>query len=383
MLSLGHLVTDISQGALPALLPFLISEYHLSHTAAAFIIFASNIASTLVQPLFGHLADRISTLWLMPAGIFLAGVGLAVTGIVSEYVWVLVAVMGSGIGVAAFHPQGAQPVNRLAGQRKATAMSLFGVGGTLGFATGPVIATAAVLHWGLKGSAILVVPASLMAVILLWQLPRTTVGGGGSERGQIPVSTVETRDAWAPFARLTVSVVARAIMFYGFNTFVPRYWIYVLHRSKASGALARTVFALAGVVGNLLGGQLADRFGHTRIATVGLCALIPLIPTLLEVNSEPAALALLALIGGALSITYSPLIVLGQRYLPNHTGLSSGVTLGIAITIGGMATPLLGQVADHYGLWVTFAVMGLMPIVSTGLALTLPPPEPVHSPPSS
>ena len=156
VLFLGHLVTDINQGALPALLPFLIAEYHLSYTAAAFIIFASNVASSVVQPMFGHLADRASTPWLMPAGIVLAGMGLAGTGIVTHYTGVLVSVMLSGIGVAAFHPQGAQYVNRVSGEGKATAMSFFGVGGTLGFAIGPGLVTAVLLHWGVKGAALMV-----------------------------------------------------------------------------------------------------------------------------------------------------------------------------------------------------------------------------------
>jgi FSR family fosmidomycin resistance protein-like MFS transporter len=379
LLCLGHLVTDINQGALPALLPFLISEYHLSYTAAAFIIFCSNIASTVVQPLFGHLADRTSKLWLMPAGIVLAGTGIAVVGIVSDYIWVLAAVMVSGIGVAAFHPQGAQFVNRVAGEKKATAMSVFGVGGTLGFAVGPIIITAALLHWGLKGSAVLVIPAGLMAVLLAWQLPREIGARDRRESGQTHLSHEKSRDAWGPFARLTAAVVARAILFYGLNTFVPLYWIQVLHLSKTSGAFALTAFALSSVIGNLLGGRLADRIGHTRIAVGGSCALIPLIPALVEVNSESAALAILVLIGMALSTTYSPLIILGQKYLPNHIGLSSGVTLGVAVTIGGVATPLLGQVADHYGLWVALAMMSLVPILATGLALTLPRPERLHT----
>jgi FSR family fosmidomycin resistance protein-like MFS transporter len=379
LLTLGHFVTDINQGALPALLPFLIAEYHLTYTAAAFIVFSSNIASSVVQPVFGHLADRISAPWLMPAGIALAGAGLAATGLAADYSWVLVSVMLSGIGVAAFHPQGAQFMNRVAGARKATAMSIFGVGGTLGFAAGPVIITTAVLHLGLKGSLIVLIPAGITAAVLLWQLSAATARGNGPASGQAPASTAKPRDAWGPFARLTAAVVTRAIMFYGFNTFVPLYWIGVLRQSKASGAMALTVFALASVVGNLIGGRLADRFGHTRVAAGAFCTLIPLIPTLLGVSGAPAALAVLALIGMALSTTYSPLIILGQKYLPNHIGLSSGVTLGVAITLGGMAMPILGQVADHYGLWAALAALGLLPILATGLALALPSTEGVQT----
>ena len=314
----------------------------------------------------------------MPAGVVLAGAGLAAAGIVPDYAWVLVSVMVSGIGIAAFHPQGAQLVNRVSGKKKATAMSIFGVGGTLGFAIGPVLITAAVLHWGLRGSAVLVIPVGIMAVLFVWRPSTVPRHEGAPERGLHPILAGKSRDAWGPFARLAAAVITRAILFYGFNTFVPLYWIHVLHRSKASGAMALTLFALSGVIGNLLGGRLADRFGHTRIAVGGFCALIPLTPALVAVTSEPVALVLLALIGLALSTTYSPLIILGQKYLPNRVGLSSGVTLGVAVSIGGVATPLLGQVADHYGLWAALASLALVPILSAGLALTLPHPDRVH-----
>jgi len=378
LLCLGHLVTDINQGALPALLPFLIVEYGLSYTAAGFLVFASNIASTVVQPLFGHLADRRARPWLLPAGIALAGAGLAATGLVSGYGWVCLAVMVSGIGVAAFHPQGARLVNRVAGERKATAMSIFGVGGTLGFAVGPGLVTAALLAWGMKGTAILALPTGLLAAALAWHLAGMPIDQSGMAPSRSGGSPAAAHDAWGPFARLTAAVVARAVLFYGFNTFVPLYWIHVLGQSKAAGATALTVFALAGVSGNLLGGRLADRFGSTWIAAAGFCALLPLVPALTMASSAPVALAILVLIGCALSTTYSPLIILGQAYLPNHIGLSSGVTLGVAVSIGGVATPLLGRVADQYGLWATLAVLSFVPLVSAGLALTLPRPA-LHS----
>jgi FSR family fosmidomycin resistance protein-like MFS transporter len=378
LLCLGHLVTDINQGALPALLPFLIAEYGLSYTAAGFLVFASNIASTVVQPLFGHLADRRARPWLLPAGIALAGAGLAATGLVSGYGWVCLAVMVSGIGVAAFHPQGARLVNRVAGERKATAMSIFGVGGTLGFAVGPGLVTAALLAWGMKGTAILALPTGLLAAAFAWHLAGMPIDQSGMAPSRSGGSPAAAHDAWGPFARLTAVVVARAVLFYGFNTFVPLYWIHVLGQSKAAGATALTVFALAGVSGNLLGGRLADRFGSTRIAATGFCALLPLVPALTMASSAPVALAILVLIGCALSTTYSPLITLGQAYLPNHIGLSSGVTLGVAVSIGGVATPLLGRVADQYGLWATLAVLSFVPLVSAGLTLTLPRPA-LHS----
>jgi FSR family fosmidomycin resistance protein-like MFS transporter len=376
LLSLGHLVTDINQGALPALLPFLIAEYRLSYAAAGFLIFACNITSTVVQPLFGHLADRSASPWLLPAGIVCAGAGLAATGLVPSYAWVLPAVMVSGIGVAAFHPQGAQLVHRASADRKGTAMSVFGVGGTLGFALGPGLTTAALLHWGLAGTAVLAVPTTLLAAVIVWHHATTPVAAAAATRGPSNARPANAPDAWGPFARLTVAVIARAVLFYGLNTFIPLYWIHVLGQSTAAGATALTVFALTGVAGNLLGGRLSDRFGPTRIAVVGFCILLPFMPGLMAATNVPIALVVLAAMGFALSTTYSPLVILGQAYLPNHVGFSAGVTLGLAITVGGIATPLLGRVADHYGLWTALAVLSLVPLLSAALALTLPRPFP-------
>jgi FSR family fosmidomycin resistance protein-like MFS transporter len=143
LLTFGHFVTDISQGALPALLPFLIAEYALSYTAAAGIVFASTVASSVVQPLFGYYADRISSPWIMPVGVGLAGLGVALIGVAPSYAWILLFAVVTGVGIAAYHPEGARRVTFVSGPERATAMSYFGIGGSLGFAVGPAMATAA------------------------------------------------------------------------------------------------------------------------------------------------------------------------------------------------------------------------------------------------
>jgi FSR family fosmidomycin resistance protein-like MFS transporter len=230
----------------------------------------------------------------------------------------------------------------------------------------------------MKGTAILVLPTGLLAAVLAWHLAGIPIDQSGAAPRRRGGSPGATHDAWGSFARLTAVVVGRSVLFYGFNTFLPLYWIHVLGQSKAAGATALTVFALASVCGNLLGGRLADRFGSTRIVALGFCGLLPLVPALTMASSAPVALAILVLIGCALSTTYSPLIILGQAYLPNHIGLSSGVTLGVAVSIGGVATPLLGRVADQHGLWAALAVLSAVPLVSAVLALTLPRPA-LHS----
>jgi len=378
MLSIGHLVTDINQGALPALLPFFIAAYGLSYTAAAGIVFALNMASTVIQPLFGYAADRFSKPWFLPVGLMLAGAGLALTGITSDYGHIFLLAIVSGIGVAAYHPEAARLVHFLAESRKATAMSIFGIGGTLGFAVGPVLATTAVLHWGLRGTLILLAPVGIVALVMATQLSKITASGYCLPSAKATSEIGLQQEAWGPFLRLTATIVGRAVVFFGLNTFIPLYWVDVLHQSKAAGAMALAVFAFSGIAGNLLGGNLADRAGHKKIILLGFFSLAFFFPLLLWVDSAAAALIVLVPTGLTIMGTYSPTIVLGQKYLPNRIGLSSGVTIGIAIAIGGSAAPLIGKIADLYGVRFALASIAFVPFFTAAMAMTLPEPEKIR-----
>jgi FSR family fosmidomycin resistance protein-like MFS transporter len=375
LLSFGHLATDINQGALPAMLPFFIVAYDLSYTAAAGIVFAANMASSIIQPLFGHVADRQSKPWLLSIGLMLAGLGLALTGISPSYRWIMVLAIVSGIGIAAYHPEAARLVNFAAGAKKGTAMSFFGVGGTIGFAAGPLIVTGALLHWGLKGTLVLIVPVTIMSLVMTSQFSTFESLGALRNRKRSISDTEASKDNWGAFSRLTFTIIGRSIMFYGLNTFIPIYWINGLNQSKAAGAMALTIFAGSGIIGNLLGGSLADRIGQKKVMLLGFFGLTLFLPILIFLDNVQMATLLLIPIGLMLYGTYSPAIVLGQNYLPNRVGLSSGVTLGVAVAIGGAAAPLIGKIGDLYGIWFALASIAFLPIFFALLTLTLPVPQ--------
>lgn len=371
VLSLGHLVTDINQGALPAMLPFFIAAHDLSYAAAAGIVFAANITSSIVQPLFGHAADKFAKPWMMSLGLMLAGLGLALTGFFQRYSWIMLLAVVSGIGIAAYHPVAARLVNFAAGNRKSTAMSIFGVGGTGGFAIGPLLVTVPLLHWGMKGTLVLTVPVTIMSIVMMTQFSRFETLE--SDKLQKTSSGLEQAvEAWGAFLRLTITVIGRSIIFYGLNTFIPIYWINGLHQSKAAGAMALTLLAGSGILGNLLGGTLADRIGQKKVVLIGFTGLTLLLPLLISTDYVFIATLLLIPIGLMQSATYSPTIVLGQTYLPNRVGFSSGVTLGVAFAIGGGAVPIIGKIADIYGIWYAMASVACMPVLTSAISLTLP-----------
>jgi FSR family fosmidomycin resistance protein-like MFS transporter len=375
ILSLGHVAVDINQGALPAMLPFFIAEYGLSYTAAAAIVFAVNVSSSVVQPLFGLAADKFSKPWFLPAGLLMAGGGLGLAGLFSDYLSILLLCVISGIGIAAYHPEAARLVNFSSGQKKGTAMSLFGVGGILGFTLGPILAGLSLDKWGLSGSMILIVPVCIMSLVMMSQMKNfAALGAAGNARLRNQSGELG-EDNWPAFYKIAGIVSMRSIIFFGLNTFIPLYWISELHQSKLAGAAALTVFAGSGVLGNLVGGRLSDKIGLKKVMILGFAGLTLLLPVLPLIENVSLATSLLFLIGFIQFLTFSPAIVLGQSYLPNRVGLSSGVTIGLSVAVGGGFAPVLGMIADTYNVWTALVSLCCFPIFLLLLSLSLPEPE--------
>jgi len=117
-LIIGHFVTDINTGALPAFLPFIKESLHLTYVMTASIILVFNVTSSVIQPLFGFLSDRWSLRWLLPVGCFIAPLGLGLLGLSPSYAWILLFASLSGIGQASFHPEGFKMISRLGGTKR-------------------------------------------------------------------------------------------------------------------------------------------------------------------------------------------------------------------------------------------------------------------------
>ncbi len=373
LLVLAHAAADTSQGAIPAMLPFFIAEHHISYAAAASFVFAVNLVSTLSQPLFGHIVDRQSRPWLIPLSMLVVGLGVSLLGVAPSYRLGLAGLMAAGLAVAVFHPEGARLMNFLAGESKATAMSLFGIGGQLGFAVGPLVATGAMLLWGLKGTVCLFIPAAVVAVLLMMKLPKLSEGyerKGKVEQKHGPGGGGD--DAWFAFSCLSVGLLVRSVIFYGFSTFLPLFWIFVLHQSKAAGGAAVSVLFASAIAGNFLGGRIAERVGYLKISIGSFAILTVISPLLLFAGGPVQTMLLLVPIGALMAAPFGPLVALGQGYLPNRVGLASGITLGLAFSFGGLTTPLLGWIADHYGLRMTIGLVSFLPIVCLATVLMLP-----------
>ena len=271
LLTGGHMVTDLAQGSVPALLPFLRNELHLSYTRTAAIMLAATIASSVVQPIFGHLFDTRRGEWLLVAGPAVAGLGIGALAFAHTFAVALACVLIGSLGVAAFHPEASKFAAWLSGDRRSTAMSVFSVGGNLGVALGPLLAGLIASQYGLGGVWLLAIPGLAIGVA---QLAGLAALGGATEHARVRTARAG-RDRWGPTGLLLVALAVRGYVHFGLLTFIPLLEHDARHNSRAYGSRVLALMLFAGAVGTLAAGPLADRYGRLRVLTLSFLAGCP------------------------------------------------------------------------------------------------------------
>jgi FSR family fosmidomycin resistance protein-like MFS transporter len=366
LLSTGHLATDFANGALPALIPFLKDRFSLSYTLVGVLVLSSQASSSLIQPLFGLWSDRRGAMWLLPGGVALAGVGIALAADAPRYWLVVVFVLVSGVGVAAFHPEASKFAGYVSGRRRASGMAWFSIGGNLGFALGPVVTTVLVHQYGLRGGLLLAAPCLAVAALALALTPYL--------REFVPEQGAVHAHAGADQPRamgLLLGVIAlRSVAWFGLITFVPLWEVHLGH-SKSHGNHLLALMLFAGGIGTLLMGPLADRVGRRPVLVGSVVLTSPLIYVFLAVGGVPGTVAL-AFVGASVVGTFGITMVMSQEYLPRHIGMASGLSIGMSVGLGGIGAVALGRLADATSLRTALYAAAAAPLFAIVLAAMLP-----------
>lgn len=379
LLGTGHAVTDVNQGVLPMMLAYLQPVFALSQFQVGLAMLVFNVSSSVIQPAFGIFSDRIRVPWLIPLGCLLAGLGMSFTGISPNYPLLLLAVLISGLGIAAYHPEGSKFARYSSGDNKATGMSVFSIGGNLGFSAGPVLASFFFGIAGLRGSTGLLVLNGTMA-LLLWI---SLAGIAGTEKvydehndpareAELKKSfNIKSRQVLTPFILLVLVVIIRSWVHFGMVTYLPQYYVNYLEQGQGLAAVLTTIFLFAGAGGTLVAGPVADRIGLKNVIIISMGLMTPLM-YLFTVATGYWVMVLTAMLGFAVISTFAITVVFGHELLPYNVGLASGVTMGFGIGMGGVGTTVLGWVADVWGLPMVFNVMIFMPLLALLPTLFLP-----------
>jgi FSR family fosmidomycin resistance protein-like MFS transporter len=368
-LSAGHMITDINQGALPALLPFFKEALGLSYTISGTILLFSSITSSIIQPAFGHLSDRRPMGWFLPMAPLIASLGLSAAGFAPSYTLLLFCVVLCGFGVAAFHPEGFKTAHYFTGERKATGMSIFSVGGNLGLAIGPILALTLVTTFGIRGILGMIAPGIAIAIILFLNLPMLTTPIESAHReAKQEVKKPLSRKRKISFVLLVTIATIRACTQFGLVTYIPFYFIdYLKGNPLYAGKLVST-FLMAGALGTLIGAPLADRFGHKKYLLTTLLLSFPFI-LLFYYSSGLMTFAVLGIGGMILISSFALTTVMGQAVLPQHLGIASGMMVGFTISAGGIGVTLLGVIADHWGVPMALKTIFILPLIGAGLTM--------------
>jgi len=368
-LSAGHFFTDINQGALPTLLPYFKEVFDLSYSMSGMIVLSANLTSSIVQPVFGHLSDRRPFGWLLPLAPFIAALGFSLSGVMPSYTLLILCVILSGLGIAGFHPEAFKTAYFFTGDKKATGLSIFAVGGNLGIAVGPILALTLVASYGLKGTLAMIVPGGLIAVVLLSNMSMFSKPvQSAHEEAKKDIKTPLSRNQKVTFSLLLGIATLRSWIQVGLIAYIPFYYINYLGGNPLYAGKLVSTFLLAGCMGTLIGAPLADRWGYKKYLAISLALTFPLL--LLFYNSSGLmAFVVLGVAGMVLISGFAVTTVMAQAILPHHLGMASGMMVGFTISAGGIGVTLSGAIADAWGVPMAIKAIFVLPLMALGLTL--------------
>lgn len=362
LLFIGHLLNDGFGAFLAPLLPLLIDRFDLSLALAGLLGTARILMNSLLQPGLGHLVDRAQRPWLVILGPLMSVIAMSFIGRASNYIVLLVIMLVAGVGTALFHPAAAALVAAGNHRRRGLMMALFSSGGTLGGALAPIIIVAYTQTFDLGQTPWLLIPGLLL--VAAFALPLRHVLPQATQR---PRQTFRLHHLPRRFFVLWTVLVLRAVSATAFASFLA---VLVTQRGGSPwvGAVSITTFLLAGASGSFLAGNLSDRWGRKTVILGSMALATPLY--ILFLHGPTTILLPVIAIAGLCDLSATPVgVVAAQECIPGRTGLVSGLVMGLAWGLGGIALTPIGWLADHYGIIAVMTYVATLPMLGAGLML--------------
>jgi FSR family fosmidomycin resistance protein-like MFS transporter len=365
--SLAHFAVDLCSGSLAVLVVYYARTLGLSIAESGLVLGLFTLVSSLTQPLFGYMSDRYGGRWQSTLGLLCIATFLGLTGYAPSYGALLALACVGGMGSALFHPHGASGARKADAVRKTSAMSVFMLGGNVGYALGPSLAAAAMARLGGHGSlAVLAIGLAFAPFVYASSRPSAP-----SVASSMSASTAKGFSRGALALLMTV-MFFRAWASAATTSYTPTFFPAVAGFTIEAASLLSTIYLIALALGGVLGGILSDRFGGLRVMITALCIYGPL-TALMFWLSGPMSFWVAPLAGLAAGASWPPLVVMAQDALPRHSGVASGLTLGFAFAMGGIGVSVTGWLAEPtmLGLSTVMPLLGLLPLAAAGFGMRL------------
>jgi FSR family fosmidomycin resistance protein-like MFS transporter len=367
LITLSHFCVDSYATLLQPLLPLLKANLGLSLAQTGFLGTIVSICN-ISQPLLGLWADRMARRWLVVGGLILATVFAPLMGLAPDYLTLVGILAMGGIGVAAFHPQVFSLAGELSGPRRSFGLALFIFGGTLGLGLTPLWAPTYTNHFGLENLPYVSIPGLLFLLLLLRFIP---LDNPNFANGKSNAQWRNLGDHAGPLFLITAIVILRSVTGLGFGTFLA-----LLAQERGldlvAGGIPLGIYNIAGVVGALLVGYLADRIDPKPLVWGSLLLSVPPLYAFIYAEGALASNGLLFIGGGLLMSSNSIMVAMAQELSPENTGLASSLPLGFSWGLASLTLPLIGYLGDHIGVAETLKYLALLPILTAVLAFYLP-----------
>ena len=367
LITLSHFCVDSYATLLQPLLPLLKANLGLSLAQTGFLGTIVSICN-ISQPLLGLWADRMARRWLVVGGLILATVFAPLMGLAPDYLTLVGILALGGIGVAAFHPQVFSLAGELSGPRRSFGLALFIFGGTLGLGLTPLWAPTYTNHFGLENLPYVSIPGLLFLLLLLRFIP---LDNPNFANGKSNAQWRNLGDHAGPLFLITAIVILRSVTGLGFGTFLA-----LLAQERGldlvAGGIPLGIYNIAGVVGALLVGYLADRIDPKPLVWGSLLLSVPPLYAFIYAEGALASNGLLFIGGGLLMSSNSIMVAMAQELSPENTGLASSLPLGFSWGLASLTLPLIGYLGDHIGVAETLKYLALLPILTAVLAFYLP-----------
>ncbi|CAB1056558.1 hypothetical protein D1BOALGB6SA_1295 [Olavius sp. associated proteobacterium Delta 1] len=370
-LFLIHFIGDFFQSFIRPLLPVLANKFNLSLAQVGLITGIATFMAFLIQPVFGYLADRYKTRVVLLVGSFVGAICIPMVG-VAPYFWMVLLLIGLGsISSAIYHPTAAGMVSVYAGRRTGMAMSLFGLGGTLGFTLGPLVCSAYVTLMGLHRLPILTLFGVLVFAVLFIMIPASN-GSGHAQTDFFGSLKVSIGKVWKPIVLIWSIACSRAFVEQALLTFIPVLTAAEGHSLVSVGSIL-SLFTVGGSVSALVCGHLVDRIGFKPIYYFSFGLSSPSL--LLFIQATGWQLYPFAFMSGFLLLaTLFPAVALAQKVAPEGRSLVSSIVMGLALGIAGLLMPLTGRVADAFDIRTVLNFVAFIPLAAVLLIRYLPEP---------
>ena len=367
-LSLAHGLNDAMQSIVAAIYPLLKTSLSLSYGEIGLVAFTYQISASIMQPIFGYIFDRRPAGWFLPLGMLCTMTGLVLISAAGSVHSLMGAVFVSGIGSSIIHPEASRITSLAAGKSRGLAQSIFQVGGSCGFSLGPLLAAlfvreqAGVAKFGMLAALAIIalVPAcrwysrQIAARAAEPEIPAPAAGG--------PSGRLSARTVWVVMFILMFLVFSKNFYTVSISNYYTFYLMAKFGASVQTAQILLFVYLLSAALGTLVGGPVGDRVGRRLVIWWSILGSAPFALMMPYANFE-WTVVLSVLIGFIISSAFSAILVYAQELLPMKVGLVSGIFFGFAFGIAGIASAVLGEIADYSGIEFVYRLCSFFPLL--------------------